>query len=81
TGLFFSGDTVYDGDLIDDLFHSEADVYLESLLRLKELPVSTVHAGHFGSFDRAGMLQIIDEYMAGGRRLGNINDWVGCEMS
>ncbi|MGB1009843.1 MAG: MBL fold metallo-hydrolase [Thiolinea sp.] len=81
TGLFFSGDTVYDGDLIDDLFHSEADVYIESLLRLKELPVSTVHAGHFGSFDRAGMLQIIDEYMAGGRRLGNINDWVGCEMS
>ena len=77
SGLFFSGDTLYDGDLIDDLYHSDAEVYLGSLQRLRELPVSVVHAGHFGSFDRDGMLTIIDEYLAGGRRLGNIENWLG----
>ena len=80
SGLLFSGDTVYDGDLLDNLHHSNAEVYIESLQRLKELSVSTVHAGHFKSFNRAGMQQIIDEYLAGGRRIGEINDWLGRKM-
>ena len=80
TGLLFSGDTVYDGDLLDNLYHSEKAVYIESLHRLKEMPVSTVHAGHFASFGREEMHQIIDEYLAGGRRIGDVSDWVGSEV-
>ena len=81
TGLFFSGDTVYDGDLLDNLHHSDTEAYLASLQRLKELPVSTVHAGHFNSFGRAEMLQIIEEYLAGGSRIGDISHWLGSEIS
>ena len=81
SGLLFSGDTVYDGDLLDNLHHSDAEMYIESLQRLKELPVSTVHAGHFDSFGQDGMLQIIEEYLAGGRRIGDIGGWVNDEMS
>lgn len=81
TGLFFSGDVVYDGALIDDLYHSDAQVLAESHARLRDLPVRTVHAGHFASFGRDKMLAILDEYAAGGRRLGNPDAWVAGEMA
>lgn len=80
TGVMFSGDTVYNGDLLDNLYHSEKEVYIESLNRLKEIKVSTVHAGHFASFGQKEMCEIIDEYLAGGRRIGDVGDWVGSEM-
>ncbi|MEL7542302.1 MAG: MBL fold metallo-hydrolase [Pseudomonadota bacterium] len=76
TGIFFSGDVVYDGDLIDDLYHSDAEVLAHSHARLRELPIRTVHGGHDASFGHARMLQILDEYAAGGRRLGDINTWM-----
>lgn len=76
TGTLFSGDVVYDGELIDNAYHSDPAAYRDSLARLRELPVSVVHAGHFGSFGRQRMLDIIDEYMAGGRRLGRVEDWL-----
>ncbi len=80
TGLLFSGDVVYDGELLDELFHSNADHLAQSLRRLRELPVSTVHAGHYQSFGRDMMLTIIDEYLAGGRRPGDIDAWVKAEI-
>ncbi len=49
TGLF-SGDTIYDGPLIDSLDHSDIGQYRLSLGRLTRLPVETVHAGHDPSF-------------------------------
>jgi glyoxylase-like metal-dependent hydrolase (beta-lactamase superfamily II) len=81
SGLLFSGDVVYDGELLDDLFHSNADHLAQSLRRLKELPVHTVHAGHYQSFGQAQMIAIIDEYLAGGRRAGDIEDWIQDELS
>lgn len=80
TGLLFSGDVIYDGELLDNLFHSNADHLADSLNRLRELPVSTVHAGHYASFDRLQMITIIDEYLAGGRRPGNLDAWVRNEI-
>ncbi|MEO0619792.1 MAG: MBL fold metallo-hydrolase, partial [Pseudomonadota bacterium] len=71
SGIFFSGDVVYDGDLIDDLYHSDAEILAESHARLRELPIRTVHGGHDASFGHARMLEILDEYAAGGRRLGD----------
>jgi len=80
TGLLFSGDVVYDGALIDDLYHSQAEVLKASHARLRELPVTAVHAGHFESFGREKMIEIIDDYLAGGRRVGDPDAWIAGEM-
>lgn len=69
TGILFSGDVLYDGDLLDNLYHSDPDTYVESLQRLRELPVQTVHGGHDLSFGRDRMIELIDEYLAGGLRM------------
>lgn len=70
SGLLFSGDVIYQGELYDFLDHSSVPDYLESLARLKELPVGTVHAGHFGSFGRDRLHALVDDYSAGKRRPG-----------
>jgi glyoxylase-like metal-dependent hydrolase (beta-lactamase superfamily II) len=72
----FSGDVVYDGALIDNAWHSDAAAYEESLRRLKELPVSTVYAGHEASFGRARLIELIDSYLAGGQRLNDTSEWL-----
>ena len=81
SGTLFSGDVVYDGDLIDNASHSDPDRLRESLGRLRELPVSTVHGGHYGSFGRARMHAIIDEYLRGGRRIADWEQWVGARIA
>ncbi len=63
TGTLFSGDIVYDGPLIEDTYHSDATDYLRSMERLLELPVSTVHGGHFPSYDGARHRQIIRAWL------------------
>lgn len=50
TGILFSGDIVYDGPLIEDTYHSDATDYYASMSRLLDLPVVTVHGGHFPSY-------------------------------
>jgi glyoxylase-like metal-dependent hydrolase (beta-lactamase superfamily II) len=70
TGLFLSGDIVYDGPLIDDAYHSTIPAYVETLERLRRLPVSIVHGGHFPSFGPVRFRQIISEYLAGQRKSG-----------
>jgi glyoxylase-like metal-dependent hydrolase (beta-lactamase superfamily II) len=69
-GLFLSGDILYDGPLIDDAFHSHVPAYVETLERLRALPVSLVHGGHFPSFGRTRFTQLIDDYIDGKRRAG-----------
>jgi len=70
TGIFFTGDVIYDGPLIDDDAPGAIDDYVASMERLKELPVSTVHGGHYPSFGRDRMIEIADEYIAGKRKPG-----------
>jgi glyoxylase-like metal-dependent hydrolase (beta-lactamase superfamily II) len=70
TGILLSGDIVYDGPLIDDVYHSDVDDYVESLLSLRQLDVSVVHGGHFPSFGRVRFRQLIDEYVAGRHKPG-----------
>ena len=70
TGIFLSGDVVYDGPLIDDAYHSNIADYLESFERLRDLPVSVVHGGHFPSFGKTRYLQLIEAYLAGKHKLG-----------
>jgi glyoxylase-like metal-dependent hydrolase (beta-lactamase superfamily II) len=73
-GLLLSGDAIYDGQLFDHLFHSDTDAYLDSMERLRHLPVSVVHPGHYSSFGGARMVEIADEYIAGRRRPGCPNE-------
>jgi hypothetical protein len=55
---------------VDDAYHSDREAYVETMLRLRELPVSVVHGGHFPSFGRERYRQLIDEYVAGRRAPG-----------
>ena len=70
TGVLFSGDAVYDGPLVDDAYHSHPPTYVETLSRLRELPVNVVHGGHFESFGRDRFKLLIDDYRAGRRAAG-----------
>ncbi len=74
TGILFSGDVVYDGPLIDDCYHSDIAAYVDSMERLRGLPVTAVHGGHFPSFGAARFRQLIDDYLAGKRRPGCPSD-------
>ena len=71
----FSGDAIYDGDLLDNLYHSDAAVYRQTLERLSTLDADTFHAGHFPSFGKARLQAIVAEYMRGAKSLGNVMDW------
>jgi len=64
TKILFSGDVVYDGPLIEDVYHSDADDYFESMKRLYDMPVQTVHGGHFGSYDRTRHREIISAWLS-----------------
>ena len=70
TGIFLSGDIIYDGPLIDDVYHSVKEDYGATLERLRPLPVSLVHGGHFPSFGPTRFRQLIDEYLEGRRKAG-----------
>jgi glyoxylase-like metal-dependent hydrolase (beta-lactamase superfamily II) len=70
TGIFLSGDIVYDGPLIDDAYHSVKADYVATLERIAALPVSIVHGGHFPSFGATRYRQLIGEYLGGQHAAG-----------
>lgn len=70
TGMFLSGDVIYDGPLIDDAFHSHVSTYMETLERLRDINPKVVHGGHFPSFGSTRFQQLIDEYVEGKRKAG-----------
>jgi glyoxylase-like metal-dependent hydrolase (beta-lactamase superfamily II) len=67
SGVFFSGDAIYDDRLLDDIPGSDKAVYRQTMERLKTLPISIGHGGHGPSFDAKRMREIIDDYLAGAR--------------
>jgi glyoxylase-like metal-dependent hydrolase (beta-lactamase superfamily II) len=64
TRIIFTGDVLYDGELLDTLYHSDIDRYLETMVRLKELPAEIFHCGHYGSFGREKAHRLIDAFTA-----------------
>jgi len=70
TGTLLSGDAVYDGPLLDDLYHSRRDDYQDTMARLRELPVRVVHGGHYPSFGADRYRELIDDYLRGRRAPG-----------
>ena len=63
-GTFFSGDAIYDDELIDDLPDSDRAAYRRTMQRLKRLPVRIAHGGHGPSFDGRRLTEIADAYLA-----------------
>ncbi|MEX2238560.1 MAG: MBL fold metallo-hydrolase [Dehalococcoidia bacterium] len=63
-GILFSGDVIYDGPLLDELPESSIPMYVETMKRLRDIPVRVVHGGHDPSFGRERMVDIIDHYIA-----------------
>jgi glyoxylase-like metal-dependent hydrolase (beta-lactamase superfamily II) len=63
SGTLFGGDAIYDGPLFDFLPESDIPAYVETMRKLRPLPVTVVHGGHDPSFGRERMLQIIDDYL------------------
>jgi len=63
SATLFSGDALYDGELLDQLVDSSIPDYIHTMKRLRSLPVSVVHGGHEGSFGRPRMIELIDAYL------------------
>jgi glyoxylase-like metal-dependent hydrolase (beta-lactamase superfamily II) len=76
TRTLFSGDVIYDGQLIDNAWHSDPQALRESLHRLCELPIETVHAGHEASFGRDRLIELIERYLGGGMTITSVADWL-----
>jgi hypothetical protein len=72
---------IYDGQLIDNAWHSDPEAYRESLMRLRELPIETVHAGHEPSFGRDRLLQLIDRYLDGGMRIADVGSFLAARQA
>ena len=64
TGCLFTSDMLYDGEHGLAWPPGNPVSYIESLRRFLELPVTVVHGGHYGSFDRSRMCEIINEQIA-----------------
>ncbi len=71
----FSGDALYDGELLDSLYHSDKSIYLQTLERIETLGANVFHGGHYPSFGSARMQQLIDSYREGNNSLGDIEAW------
>ncbi|WP_439816365.1 MBL fold metallo-hydrolase [Zavarzinia sp. CC-PAN008] len=69
-GVLFSGDAIYEGELLDDLPFSDGSIYEATMRRLIELGPRMVHGGHGPSFDRARLAAIAQDYLNGRRRQG-----------
>lgn len=66
----FSGDVIYDGELLDELHCSHIPTYLETYDRLQKLSVETVYPGHYPIFGRDRYQEIIAEYQTARRLPG-----------
>jgi glyoxylase-like metal-dependent hydrolase (beta-lactamase superfamily II) len=64
TETLFAGDVIYDGELAYDADNKvEMRQYVTSMKRLLNLPVRTVHGGHYPSFGQDRMRVIIQDFV------------------
>lgn len=62
-GVLFSGDVIYDGELIDNCVGADPTAYVTTMRRLLSLEVDVVHPGHDQSFDQARLRMLAGEYI------------------
>ena len=64
-GVLFSGDTVYDSRLFDELPGSDMSIYVTTIARLRSLPgIRMVCPGHDDCFDGGRLRELCDAYLA-----------------
>jgi glyoxylase-like metal-dependent hydrolase (beta-lactamase superfamily II) len=66
----FSGDVIYDGELLDQLHCSHIPTYITTYERLQKLAIETVYPGHYAIFGQERYQQIIAEYLEAKRQPG-----------
>nr|WP_298684806.1 MBL fold metallo-hydrolase [uncultured Dongia sp.] len=65
TETLFAGDVIYDGELAYDADDKvKMQQYVASMKRLLNLPVRTVHGGHYPSFGQDRMRVIIQDFLS-----------------
>jgi glyoxylase-like metal-dependent hydrolase (beta-lactamase superfamily II) len=64
TGVFFSGDLLYDGPLVDGLPESNAADFAASVARIRDLPIGRMHGGHGPSVSHDRAVELADRYLA-----------------
>ena len=60
----FTGDVVYDDELLDEMRGTDIPAYVASMRRLLELDVEVVHPGHGPTFHGDRLRAIAEEYVA-----------------
>ena len=63
SGVFFSGDAIYDGTLVDDLPGCDKSAYRTTMRRLQHLDVSVAYGGHGAPMSRERMRIIANAYL------------------
>jgi glyoxylase-like metal-dependent hydrolase (beta-lactamase superfamily II) len=79
--VLFTGDVLYDGELLDNLYHSDPALYRLSLERLMQIDAEAFHAGHFPSFGQERMRALARAYLDGKNRITNVLDWYAREAA
>lgn len=73
--VLFSGDAIYNGQLLDNHPHSDKILYQATLKRLHNLEVEEIHAGHEPSFGILQLRSIIKSYLAGDNTIADPVTW------
>ena len=71
----FSGDALYDGELLDNLYHSDPATLRRTLQRLQALDAEVFHGGHFPSFGKVRMSALVANYLGGQTTPFDVVDW------
>ncbi len=71
----FSGDALYDGDLLDSLYHSDPATLRRTLARLQGLGADLFHGGHYPSFGKTRMMELVEAYARGKNTLTDVVEW------
>lgn len=64
SGTLFTGDVIYDEELLDEIVGADIAAYIETMHRLRTLDVAVVRPGHGPSFDGARLIALADQYLA-----------------
>lgn len=62
-GVFFSGDAIYDGGLVDDLPGCDRQQYRKTMERLRDIDISVAYGGHGMPMSRERMWSIAHTYI------------------
>lgn len=71
-GLFFSGDAIYDGALVDDLPSSDKVAYRQTMERLLRLDVRLVLGGHGNAMTGDAMRKAARDYLDGNAAIASL---------